>query len=80
MNKRINMIQKLLLIFTLLFNFILHTYLNDSPFKYYSIKCKYKTFSSTLQSNFQVGIYLFKVKNENTNTISEICSKLTIKN
>ena len=31
------------------------------------------------QISFPVGIYLFKVNNENTGTMCEICSKLTIK-
>ena len=31
------------------------------------------------KTNFPAGIYLFKVNNENTRAIGEICSKLTIK-
>ena len=31
------------------------------------------------KGEFPVGIYLFKVKNGNTRTMSDICSKLTIK-
>ena len=36
-------------------------------------------FSSNDKSEFSLGIQLFKVNNESTTTMFEICSKLTIK-
>ena len=39
----------------------------------------YNIESLFIQNFYPTGIYLLKVNNRNTRTISEICSKLTIK-
>ena len=44
-----------------------------------NLKLNARTSLQIVVGNQTVGIYLFKIKNESTTAICEICSKLTIK-